>query len=254
MPLSKNTIKYLRSLHLKKFRQNYANFIIEGDKMAREILETDALELEGIYALAPWIATNAQALRRFDDRVFKLSLTELEQISLLTTPNQALVVVRNPDFKPDIAQLAQGLSLYLDGIQDPGNAGAILRIADWFGIRQVLFAPGSIEIYHPKLVQASMGAILRVNCAEAPLESLVSKLPANFPVYGAAMEGESIYTAPLTQQGILVIGNEGNGISEAAQQLLTRRITIPADPAGGAESLNAAIAAGIICAFFRKTT
>ncbi len=255
MPLSKNTIKYLRSLHLKKFRQNYANFIIEGDKMAREILETDALELEGIYALAPWIETNALALRRFGDRVFKVSLTELEQISLLTTPNQVLVVVRNPDVKPDIAQLAQGLSLYLDGIQDPGNGGAILRIADWFGIRQVLFAPGSIEIYHPKLVQASMGAILRVDCAEASLESLVERIACKFsPVYGAAMEGESIYTAPLTRHGILVIGNEGNGISAIAQQQLTRRITIPADPSGGAESLNAAIAAGIICAFFRKTT
>lgn len=254
MSLSKNTIKYLRSLHLKKFRQNYANFIIEGDKMALEILETDALELEGIYALAPWIETNALALRRFGDRVFKVSLTELEQISLLTTPNQVLIVARNPDFKPDIAQLSTGLSLYLDGLQDPGNAGSILRIADWFGIRQVLFAPGSIEIYHPKLVQASMGAILRVGCAEVPLAALLSELPTNFPVYGAMMDGESIYTAPLTRHGILVIGNEGNGISEIAQQQLTRRISIPADPAGGAESLNAAIAAGIICAFFRKTT
>ncbi len=222
--------------------------------MAREILETDALELEGIYALAPWIETNALALRRFGDRVFKVSLTELEQISMLTTPNQVLIVARNPDFKPDIAQLSQGLSLYLDGIQDPGNAGSILRIADWFGIRQVLFAPDSIEIYHPKLVQASMGAILRVGCAEVPLAALLSELPADFPVYGAMMDGESIYTAPLTRHGILVIGNEGNGISAIAQQQLTRRISIPADPVGGAESLNAAIAAGIICAFFRKTT
>lgn len=222
--------------------------------MAREILETDALEVEGIYALEAWIETNAQALRRFGDRVFKLSLTELEQISMLTTPNQALVVVRNPDLKPDLQELSEGLGLYLDGIQDPGNAGAILRIADWFGIRQVLFAPGSIEIYHPKLVQASMGAILRINCAEVPLESLLSELPAGFPVYGAMMDGESIYTAPLTQHGIVVIGNEGNGISENTRQRLTRRISIPAAPGGGAESLNAAIAAGIICAFFRKTT
>lgn len=222
--------------------------------MAREILETDALDLEGIYALAAWIETNALALRRFGDRVFKVSLTELEQISMLTTPNQVLVVARTPDVKPDIAQLSTGLSLYLDGIQDPGNAGSILRIADWFGIRQVLFAPGSIEIYHPKLVQASMGAILRVGCAEASLASLLDELPAGFPVYGAMMDGESIYSASLTRQGIIVIGNEGNGISETAQELLTRRISIPADPSGGAESLNAAIAAGIICAFFRKAT
>jgi len=254
MSLSKNTIKYLRSLHLKKFRQNYANFIVEGDKMAKEILETEALNPEGIYALEPWIETNAAGLRRYSDRVFKVSLTELEQISLLTTPNQVLVVVRNPDFKPDIPQLSKGLSLYLDGIQDPGNAGAILRIADWFGIRQVLFAPDSIEIYHPKLVQASMGAVLRVGCAEAPLESLLQALPPGFPVYGAMLDGESIYTAPLTRHGILVIGNEGNGISQPVQALLTRRISIPPDPSGGAESLNAAIATGIICAFFRKTT
>ncbi len=252
MALSKNTIKYLRSLHLKKFRQNYGNFIVEGDKMAREILTTGSIEPEGIYALESWIETNRPALARYHDRIFKVSLTELEQISLLTTPNQVLIVARHPNFEPNVSQTETGLNFFLDGIQDPGNAGSILRIADWFGVRQVFFAPGSIEIYHPKLVQASMGAILRVTCTEISLHSLLASLPDGFPVYGAVLDGESVYHAELTPRGILVIGNEGNGISAEVEKLLTRRISIPAGPDGGAESLNAAIATGILCAFFRK--
>jgi len=252
MALSKNTIKYLRSLHLKKYRQKYGNFIIEGDKMAREILAGNALYVEGIYALGTWMETNAIALRRFADRVFKVSLTELEQISMLTTPNQVLMQVRTPVPAPDYEHAANQLSLYLDGIQDPGNAGSILRIADWFGIQQVFFAPGSIEIYHPKLVQASMGAFLRVSCTELALSDILQQLPPDFPVYGATMEGESIYTASLTRHGMIVIGNEGNGIAAETEALLTKRISIPAGSNGGAESLNAAVATGIICAFFSK--
>lgn len=251
MAISKSTIKYLRSLSLKKFRQKYNNFIVEGDKMARELLTGQPGRVVALYALGSWLEQAGRELPLPKEKAFVVAEQELARISNLSTPNQVLAVVSMPENRVEEEPLRNGLSLFLDGIQDPGNFGTILRIADWFGISFVFCSPTCVDPYNPKAIQASMGAFLRVKVVEQSLENLCLLAPG-LPVYGAAMDGENVFQARLPAKGIIVIGNEGNGISAAAAGLLNRRIAIPAAAHGGAESLNAAVAAGIICAVFRN--
>ena len=146
----------------------------------------------------------------------------------------------------------ESLSLYLDGIQDPGNMGTILRIADWFGVDCVFSSPDCVDPYNPKVIQATMGAFLRVSCIETTIERLHEEHPG-LPIYGAVMDGENVFHANLkSKEGIIVIGNEGRGISSEAESLLSQRISIPPAAHSGAESLNAAVATGILCAVFRE--
>lgn len=249
--LSKNTIKYIRSLHQKKFRQKYNNFVLEGDKIAREILQQAALEIEAIYALDEWITNNALLLQSQRESVHAIELTDLKKISGLTTPNQVLVIAKMPEVKLDAALVANNLTLYLDGIQDPGNMGTILRIADWFGVPYVFCSKHCVDIYSPKVVQASMGALLRVPVLEVELSALHEQFPA-LPILGAVLDGKNIFKTALPANSILVIGNEGKGIGAATEALLTHRIAIPPAAHGGAESLNAAIATGIIVAALKN--
>lgn len=251
MAISKSTIKYLRSLSLKKFRQKYNNFIVEGDKMARELLTGQPGRVVALYALDSWLEQAGRELPLPKEKTFVVAEQELARISNLSTPSQVLAVVSIPEYRVEEEPLRSGLSLFLDGIQDPGNFGTILRIADWFGISFVFCSPTCVDPYNPKAIQASMGAFLRVKTVEQSLENLC-RLAPGLPVYGAAMDGENIFQARLPAKGIIVIGNEGNGISAAAAGLLNRRISIPAAAHGGAESLNAAVATGIICAVFRN--
>lgn len=248
MTISKNAIKYLRSLSLKKFRQKYNNFVVEGDKMARELLASAPERLIALYALESWLKNTGPFP---EGKAFAVSEQELAKISSLNTPNQAVAVASIQETSIDAQILQNGLSLYLDGIQDPGNFGTIMRIADWFGIAYVICAPSCVDPYNPKAIQASMGAFLRVKVVEQNLES-VCRLGPGLPVYGAAMDGANVFSAPISGVGVIVIGNEGNGISAAAERWLTNRIAIPAAAGGGAESLNAAVAAGILCAVFRN--
>ena len=249
--LSKAKISYVQSLKQKKFRQKYNNFFVEGDKSARELLDLSHTEIEFIFALPAWAEKNALSIRKYGEKLLIVNPIELKKISQLKTPNQVLVVARQLDDAWSEEKVTQGLSLYLDGIQDPGNMGTILRIADWFGIEYVFCSKGCADIYNPKVIQSTMGAFMRVKAPQIGLSFLKEKFP-DLPILGALMEGESIYSLKKMTAGVLVIGNEGQGISEEAQAFLTHKITIPAPVGSGAESLNAGVATGIIVSHLVK--
>ena len=249
--LSKKNEQYIRSLSLKKFRQKYNNFIIEGDKMVSELLAQVPHQVEQIFALSPWINQYAQKLKKAGISVQEVNERELKKISSLKTPNQALAIVRQwePDFQAD--QLKDSLSLYLDGIQNPGNMGTILRTADWFGIDWVICSPDCVDRFSPKVVQATMGALFSVKTVRQKFENLDLK-KLNLPIYGAILKGEDLFKTNLKPHGLIVIGNEGQGIRTNILPFVDHPISIPPHhEARGTESLNAAIATAIICATFR---
>ena len=249
MKLSISQIKYVRSLHARKSRQKYHNFVVEGVKMCEEVLHQGDLEIELIATTQEWADANRSLLKMHEHRIYIVSTKELKRISFLTTPNQVMLVARQPEHQ--LPGHIADLTLYLDGLQDPGNLGTILRIADWFGIEWVFYSPDTVEVFNPKVVQASMGAFLRVKCMAAEFGDLKEAFP-EIPIYGAVLEGDNVFKMILPTEAILVIGNESRGISPLLQQQLTHRAAIPQNSKGGAESLNAAVAAGILCATFRN--
>ena len=228
----------------------YGNFIAEGEKIAGELLRQDFIKIEKIFAVKSWLENLEPAFAKQKPEIHEISEQELKKISLLTTPNKVLLICKTPTPLLSDLPLRNELTLYLDGIQDPGNAGTILRIADWFGIRSVFFSPDSVEPFHPKVVQASMGAFLRVNILETELEMLLKNFP-DLPVLGADINGEDIFKIEKPAESVIVVGNEGKGISEKNRSLIKKFVSIPAS-GGGAESLNVAVATGIICAVFRN--
>ncbi len=246
--LSANQQKFVASLHVKKYRQKYRKFVVEGDKLVGELLRQTRVRPDHIFCLEKWALENAALAGRFSEKMTLVTEAQLAKTSSLTTPNQVLAVAEMPVEVPDFQSIANGFSFYLDGLQDPGNLGSILRTADWFGFRAVFCSPETVDVFSPKVVQASMGACLRVAAWELDLEEILEKMPANMPVLGAAMAGENLFQADLPAAGILVIGNEGRGISPKIEGLLTRHLTIPRGQNGGAESLNAGVAAGIFAA------
>ena len=245
--LAKSTLKYLQSLKQKKFRQMYNNFVVEGEKMATEIIQHQGLSLEGIFALAPWIKANRTLLKDIDTIVQEISQKDLARISSLKTPNQVLVVCKVPTYRLDLATINTSLTLFLDNLQNPGNMGSILRIADWFGLPYVFCSKHTVEAFNPKVIQASMGAFLRVKIIPIEFSALIEQLP-NLPTFAAVLQGDNVFQTDLPKNGLLVIGNEGAGVSEDIIQQASHLIRIPKGRQGGAESLNAAVAAGILCA------
>lgn len=245
MSVSKNDIKFVQSLRLKKFRQKYNNFIAEGEKIAGEALLSSRCKVVRVFALPEWLHENAAQLSPIQaSAITEAGENDLAKLSGLSTPNKVLMVLE----VPQAGELPLiHTALYLDDVQDPGNLGAILRIADWFAVPQVFCSPGSVDVYNPKVVQASMGAFLRVDSQEIELETLLRRQP-ELPVLGAVLDGENLFTTPLPSSGLLIVGNESKGIRPATQQLLSHRIAITKAPGGGAESLNAAVATGIITA------
>lgn len=252
MNLSKAKIAWISSLQIKKFRQKNHKFIVEGDKIVLELLRTPDWEVTELYALESWLSEHRALLSRSSLEVIAVQPEELKKISLHPTPNQAVAIVTPKTFVVDKAILQQDISLFLDGIQDPGNLGSILRIADWFGIRHVFLGPGTVDLYNPKVIQASMGAFLRLCVEERTLVSLREE-GETLTLLGADLNGRNVFEQHAPIRGVvLVIGNEGNGLSAETRECLDGYITIPAASAGsGAESLNAAIATGIVCAVLR---
>lgn len=238
--------KFLTSLHVKKYRQKYRKFVVEGDKLVSELIGQQRVGVSALYALDSWLASHGEKLAAWRDKVFPVTEAELKKISALSTPNQALAVADIPEPGNPSGERPPRAFL-LDGIQDPGNLGAILRVADWFGFDAVFCTPDCVDLYSPKVVQASMGAVLRVPGLEIEADALLSLWPG-LPVLGAVFDGENAFTAAWPPAGLLVIGNEGRGISPALDARLTRRLTIPRAPTGRAESLNASVAAGILAA------
>ena len=243
--MNKSKIKFIRSLQTKKHRQLENLFVAEGTKLVDELLASaNAVTL---VATRSWLDGNPQA--RAGD-IFCVSEEELSRISFLQHPQQVLGVFQQ--MEPASVVPADGLSLALDGIQDPGNLGTILRIADWFGIGTVFCSEDTVDVYNPKVVQATMGSIARVKVAYGNLETLLAALPPTFPVYGTVLDGENIYEQSLQPQGLIVMGNEGKGISPAVKARITHRLFIPSYAANTAESLNVAIATAVTCAEFRR--
>ncbi len=252
MALSKNEIRLIQSLHLKKFRQKYHKFLAEGVKIALEALQQPRFRIHLLCATPDWLHDYAPQITSLPAAVIReVSEMELTKISTLTTPNKVLLVLDMPDKATPEGLSIPGKALFLDNMQDPGNLGAILRIADWFGIPQVFCSPDSVDAFNPKVVQAGMGAFLRVQCQEVELAAL-RQANSELPVLGALLQGSNVFETALPARGILVIGNESKGIRAVNQPLIDLALSIPRAANGGAESLNAAVAAGILAALWQQ--
>jgi TrmH family RNA methyltransferase len=237
--LSKSRLKYIQTLGQKKFRLQEGCFLAEGPKLVAELLTEKRSFVLEIFAMEEWMTENQQLIGATACSV--ISEQELEKISQLNTPNQVLAVVKQ--FEHTVPVLAEGLILALDTIQDPGNLGTIIRIADWFGIQQIVCSEETAECYNPKVVQATMGSIARVGVCYTRLEEWLAT-QSHTKIYAAVLEGQDIRKMNPLKEGILLIGNESKGISPALLEMANQRISIPQK--GKAESLNAAVAAGII--------
>ena len=247
--ISKNKIKYIRSLELKKNRNKEGKFVAEGFKVVDDLLALQPADL--IVATQEWLHGKHLADQT---EVIEVTEEELKKVSFLQHPQQVLAVFRQ-DTSGDYSINTQELSLALDGVQDPGNLGTIIRIADWFGITHIYCSQDTADVYNPKVVQATMGSIARVKVEYGNLLALVESLPADVPVYGTLLDGDNIYQQQLENRGLIVMGNEGKGISPALAKKVNRRLLIPNFPEGRAtaDSLNVAIATAITCSEFRRT-
>ncbi len=248
--LSKNKIKYIHSLEHRKHRKAEKAFVAEGHKLVGDLL--DAFQPKMILAIEPWAHAHP------DLQVEIVSDDELRRASLLMNPQDVLAVfaMRSDEIDPTscTSMVQEELCLALDDVQDPGNVGTILRLADWFGIQHVFCSEGTADAYNPKCVQATMGALSRVHVYSVKLPTMLASFPATTPVYGTFLDGQNIYRETLTPNGLIVMGNEGNGISQNVRDYVTKRLFIPNYPLGTptSESLNVAMATGIICAEFRR--
>ena len=248
MALSKNRIKYIRSLELKKNRKADKVFLAEGPKLVGDLLGHFRCRL--LIATAEWLSAHKHL--PVED-VTEVSEEELSRASLLKTPQQVLAVFEQPDEAMDASVIGRSLCLALDDVQDPGNLGTIIRLADWFGIEHIFCSPNTVDVYNPKTVQATMGGIARVKLHYTSLPELIGSLK-DIPVYGTFLDGENMYTQPLSAYGLIVMGNEGNGIGKEVEQLINRKLYIPNYPSERetSESLNVAIATAVVCAEFRR--
>lgn len=238
--LSKSKIKYIQTLGQKKFREEEKCFIAEGPKLVAELLQSDNTIITEVFALPEWIAEHEKLLGKVSCHA--ITAIELEKISQLITPNKVLAIVQQWDNKESITAKGK-IVLALDDIRDPGNLGTIIRIADWFGISQIICSEESADVYNPKVVQSTMGSIGRVVVQYTDLAAWLATQDSK-AIYATALAGKDITTMNKIKEGIIIIGNESKGISPAIMQLAGVKITIPQK--GKAESLNAAVAAGII--------
>ncbi|AMR31952.1 RNA methyltransferase [Mucilaginibacter sp. PAMC 26640] len=239
--LSKSQISLLTSLQHKKFRRENGLFLVEGYKSIIEFLDSPYL-IHTIYH-TPDIASKLLNLSR-KINFQEISLSELQKVSTLKNPADAIAAVNIPQWAGlSDKDLKNKFTLVLDGVQDPGNMGTIIRTADWFGITNIICSEDTVDVYNPKVVQATMGSLARMNINYTDLREVLKSV--NLPVYGALLNGKSIYETNFGAEGVLVMGNEGNGIRPEIEQLITNAITIPR--IGGAESLNVAIATAIFC-------
>jgi len=247
--ISKNQIKLIRSLELKKNRKADGLFVAEGPKVVGELLRA------GYRAHTVFMTDDKMADEAYSNiQPHIITDDELRRISFLQHPQQVLAVFEIPTLDKPLSseQLSSTLSLALDGVQDPGNVGTIIRIADWFGIDTIFCSQDTADVYNPKVVQATMGSLAHVHIYYCNLEELLRQ--ASCPIYGTLLDGQNLYEQELSPHGVIVMGNEGNGISPAIRQLVNHKLLIPNYHTDGptAESLNVAIATAITCAEFRR--
>ena len=246
--LSKNKIKYIRSLELKKNRKEEQVFIAENGKLVGDLLGHFSCKL--LVATSEWLNEHPRVKA---DEVIEVTREELSRVSLLKTPQEVLAVFKQPCYEFQLDVIKESLCLALDDVQDPGNLGTIIRVADWFGIEHIFCSHGTVEAFNPKTVQATMGALARVKLHYCDLPALIASLK-DVPVFGTFLDGDNMYQEELAGNGLIVMGNEGNGVSQEVSKLINRRLYIPNYPQERktSESLNVAVATSIICAEFRR--
>src|SRR5690554_6566009 len=251
MSLSNNKIKYFKSLKEKKFRNQYNCFVAEGEKIVFDLMGTCKCQL--IAALPDIISLHDELTA---EEIIVASEGELKRATSFKSPPSVIAVFYQPEFNEKELDLYNNLSLVLDGVQDPGNLGTIVRIADWFGIKNIICSNDCADIFNPKTIQATMGSISRV---KLNYTDIVKHLENNidFPIYGTFMDGDNIFTENLTENGMIVMGSEGKGVSEAVGRLIKKRLHIPHYPNvltgfNSPDSLNVAVATSITCYEFRR--
>ena len=246
--ISKNQLKYVRQFEQKKFRREEGLFVAEGTKVVGDLLKR--YRPNTLFATSEWLKEHPGA------EATEVTPDELRRLSFQQHPQQVLALFPIPSPSADTfnaSHFTSSLALALDGIQDPGNLGTIIRIADWFGIDTIYCSTDTVDAWNPKVVQATMGSIARVDIIYTDLPALLDTLPTDYPVYGTFLDGENIYTQQLSKEGLIIMGNEGNGISDAVRQRVNRRLLIPDFHQGDtADSLNVAIATAITCSEFRR--
>lgn len=248
--LSKNRIKYIHSLELKKYRKAEHAFLAEGNKLVHDLLGHFPCKL--LVATTAWLEANPRLMAQ---ETIEVSPEELSRASLQKSPQEVLAVFEIPQYTYDSSLAAHSLCLALDDIQDPGNLGTIIRIADWFGIKHIFCSQGTVDAFNPKTVQATMGALARVELHYCNLKEFIQIQTNNhIPVFGTFLDGKNIYTQKLSPHGIIIMGNEGNGVSKEIEELVSHKLLIPNYPQGQetSESLNVAVATAIVCAEFRR--
>ena len=241
--ISKNQVKYIHQLEQKKYRKREGLFVAEGTKVVGDLLKYH--KPEALFATDEWKAPDGISYTIVTEE-------ELRRISFLQHPQQVLGLFPIPP-QTTATSFGGALVLALDGVQDPGNLGTIIRIADWFGIETIICSEDTADAWNPKVIQATMGSIARVNIIYTNLLDFLDTLPPDFPIYGTLLDGENIYSEPLSEEGLIIMGNEGNGISEAVRTKINRKLLIPDFHQGEtADSLNVAIATAITCSEFRR--
>ena len=246
--VSKSKIKEIRALAYKKFRDERCLFVAEGNKLVAEMLP--AYDCEWLIAHPRWLAAQGDIAAK---ELINAADDDIRKISFLKTPQDVMAVFRKPQYAIEEANPASQLILALDGLQDPGNLGTIVRAACWFGIEHIVCSTDTADAFSPKTVQAAMGSLARIKVHYTDLETYIKK-NKSVPVYGAFLDGDSVFNKTLSRHGIIVMGNEGNGIRPEIEALISERLYIPPYPPERkmTESLNVAMAAAIVCAAFRN--
>jgi TrmH family RNA methyltransferase len=244
--LSKAQIKFIRSLSIQKYRNEHKLFIAEGEKIVTEWLQSNA-SIQMIIGIEEWMNQHEHLLAKHHEvSKFVVSESVLESISTLQTPNKALIVISFPDESKSLP--TDEWTIVLEHLQDPGNMGTIIRIADWFGIKNIVCSEDCVDIYNPKVIQSAMGSHLRVLFHFSTIESYLNQV--KIPVLAATLDGNILYQFQPFEKAVLLIGNESKGLSDVLTQKANHKITIP--KTGKAESLNAAVATGILCSHLKK--
>lgn len=244
--LSKNTVKFIKSLHQKKYRTETGKFFVEGEKGVLEVLDSD-FSVDILLLTETFEGKHSSVCKSFKGEQILVTQNQLEQVGQYQSNDSALAVVsmrENISFKAEKEELI----LALDDVRDPGNLGTIIRVADWYGITKLVFSPQTAEFYNPKVIQATMGSFTRVQFFYEDLEKVIDRW--KLPVYGAFLDGENIHQLKKPAPGVLLMGNEAKGISPEMEKKVTQKVTIPGF--GRAESLNVAIATAILCDNFKR--
>jgi len=251
--LSKNKQKFILSLSRKKIRDQHKSFVAEGDKLIEDLLNSN-LTAEIIAGTQDWFDKHQQNIPRHAEIII-CTPAEIKKVSNLKSTPNVLGVFKQITTKLNVQDLKNELCLFLDDIQDPGNLGTIIRLADWFGIKNIICTTGCVDIYNTKTIQSTMGAISRVNVTYTDAEQFLAAYSLlNLPLYGTFLDGNNIYQQSTKENGLIIMGNEGKGIRAEVEKFVTHRILIPSYPAGlpTSESLNVSVATAIVCAEFRR--